>query len=141
MYNDEGNKLRIYRNLKSDFEFEKYLLTDVDRKANITFVKIRISNSNLFIEEGRFNTIPLENRLCPLCNADIENEMHLILKCVKLDEERKSMFTEIENCLPSFGTMGTTEKFKFILRSNDCDLSRICIQCINKMYLLRQSSY
>ena len=35
-----------------------------------------------------------------------------------------------ENCLPSFGTMGTTEKFKFILGSNDCDLSRICIQGI-----------
>ena len=51
------------------------------------------------------------------------------------------MFTEIENCLPSFGTMGTTEKFKFTLGSNDCDLSRICIQGIHKMYLLGQSLY
>ena len=95
----------------------------------------------MFIEEGRFNKIPLVNRLCPLCNAGIEDEMHFILKCVKLDEERKFIFTEIENCLPSFGTMGTTEKFKFILGSNDCDLSRICIQGIHKMYLLRQSLY
>ena len=71
----------------------------------------------MFIEEGRFNKISLENRLCPLCNAGIEDEMHFILKCFKLDEERKFMFTEIENCLPSFGTMGTTEKFKFILIS------------------------
>ena len=71
----------------------------------------------------------------------IEDEMHFILKCVKLDEKRKFMFTKIENCLPSFGTMGTTEKFKFILGSNDCDLSRICIQGIHKMYLLRQSLY
>ena len=145
LYNDEGNpncnKLRTYRNLKSDFELEKYLLTDVDRKAISTFVEIRISNSILFIEEGRFNKIPLENRLCPLCNAGIEDEMHFILKCIKLDEERKFMLTKIENRLPSFGTMGTTEKFKFILGSNDCDLSRICIQGIHKMYLLRQSLY
>ena len=67
MYNDEGNpsgnKLRTYRNLKSDFELEKYLLTDIDRKAISTFVKLRISNSNLFIEDGRFNKIPLEQRL------------------------------------------------------------------------------
>ena len=49
------------------------------------------------------------------------------------------MFSEIENCLPSFGTMGTTKQFKFILGSNDCDLSRICFQGIHKMYLLRQS--
>ena len=70
-----------------------------------------------------------------MCNAGIEDEMHFILKCVKLDEERKFMFTETENCLLSFGTMGTTEKFKFILGN----LSRICIQGIRKMYLLRQS--
>ena len=42
------------------------------------------------------------------------------------------MFTGIENCLPSIGTMDTTEKFKFILESNDCVLSRICIQGIHK---------
>ena len=86
MYNDEGNpsgnKLRTYRNLKSDFELEKYLLTDVDRKAISTFVKIRISNSNWFIEESRFNKIPLEISLCPLCNAGIEDETHFILKCI-----------------------------------------------------------
>ena len=76
-----------------------------------------------------------------MCNAGIEDEMHFILKCVKLDEKRTFMFTKIENCLPSFGTMGTTEKFKFILGSNDCDLSKICIQGIHKMYLLRQSLY
>ena len=112
MYKDEenpnGNKLRTYRNLESDFELEKYPATDINRKAISKFVKIRISNSNLFIEEDRFNKIPLENRLCPLCNAGIEDEMHFILKCVKPDKERKCMFTEIENCLPSFGTMGTT---------------------------------
>ena len=37
--------------------------------------------------------------------------------------------------------MDTTEKFKFILESNDCDLYRICIQGIHKMYLLRQPLY
>ena len=102
-------KLRTYRNLKSEFELEKYLLTDVDRKAINIFVKIRISNSNLFIEESRFNKILLENRFHPLCIAGIEDDMHFILKCVKLDEERKFMFTKIEICLPSFGTMGTTD--------------------------------
>ena len=65
--------------------------------------------------------------------------MHFILKCVKLDGERKFMFTEIENCLLSFGKNGTTEKFKLIFGSNDCDLSRVCIQGIHKIYLLRQS--
>ena len=30
------------------------------------------------------------------------------------------MFAEIENYLPSFGSMDTTEKLRFILGGNDC---------------------
>ena len=89
--------------------FKKYPLTDIDRKAISIFFKIRISNSYLFIEEGCFNKIPLENRLYHLCNASVEDEMHFFLKCVSLNKERMFMFTKTENCLPSFGTMDTTE--------------------------------
>ena len=46
LYNDEGRpngkKLRTCRNLKSDFEMEKYPLTDIDRKSISAFVQIRI---------------------------------------------------------------------------------------------------
>ena len=68
-----------------------------------------------------------------------EVDIILFIRCilVKLGGERKFMFTEIESCLPSFGTMGTTEKFKFILGIYDCDSSRICIQGSHKMYLSR----
>ena len=38
------------------------------------FVKIRISNSNLFIEEDRFNKILFENKLYPLCNNGVKDE-------------------------------------------------------------------
>lgn len=68
LYNDEGNpngnKLRTYRNLKSDFELEKYLLTDIDRKAISTFVKIKLSISNLFIEEGWLLRIAMQMLFC-----------------------------------------------------------------------------
>jgi hypothetical protein len=43
-------------------------------------VKIRISNSSLKIEQGRHNKTPLENRLCPLYLAEVEDEylLHVI---------------------------------------------------------------
>jgi hypothetical protein len=44
------------------------------------FVKLRISNSNLLIEQGRHQNIPLENRLCPICKLEIENEYHFVIE-------------------------------------------------------------
>jgi hypothetical protein len=52
------------------------LLLDIQKNIVSNFVKLRISNSNLLIEQGRHQNIPLENRLCPICKLEIENEYH-----------------------------------------------------------------
>jgi len=39
-----------------------------------------ITYSNLLIEQGHQN-IPLENRLCPICKLEIENEYHFVIEC------------------------------------------------------------
>jgi hypothetical protein len=50
LFNDnrviEGNKLRIYRKIKTDFKREQYLYADVDKKSLSNFIKIRVSNCN-----------------------------------------------------------------------------------------------
>ena len=57
-YNDDnkngGNKLWTYRKLKNSNKMKKFLHSDVDKFALSIFVKIRISNSNLNIERGRY---------------------------------------------------------------------------------------
>jgi hypothetical protein len=49
-----GNKLRTYRKLKLEYE------TD--------------------LEKGRHLNIPVEQRICPLCEQEIEDEYHFIMK-------------------------------------------------------------
>jgi hypothetical protein len=49
-----------------------------------TFVKIRISNSNLNIEKGRYLNTPAEDRICKLCNSGVEDEFHFTNICSKL---------------------------------------------------------
>ena len=72
LFNDDnksgGNKLRTYRKLKTQFDLENYVCADVNKKYISTFVKIRISNSNLNIEKGRYLNTPAEDRICKLCN-------------------------------------------------------------------------
>ena len=72
LFNDDnksgGNKLRTYRKLKTQFDLENYVCADVNKKSISTFVKIRISNSNLNIEKGRYLNTSAEDRICKLCN-------------------------------------------------------------------------
>ena len=87
---------------------EKFLHSDVDKFALSTkciFAKIRISNSNLNIERGRYIKLPVVKRICPLCNIEPEDEIHFILKCPKLDECRKELFSNISSVVSSFNDM------------------------------------
>ena len=42
---------------------------------------IRMSSHNLTIEHGRHTNTPMNNRNCKLCQSDIEDEFHFVLKC------------------------------------------------------------
>jgi hypothetical protein len=68
------NKLRTYHKLKTNFEAEKYLYTDVDKCSISTFDRERISNCNLDIERGRYSKLPVEQRICRLCSSEVEDE-------------------------------------------------------------------
>ena len=49
--------------------------------------QFRISCHNLEIERGRYEKkIPVEQRICKLCHADIENETTFLLDCAPLLE-------------------------------------------------------
>ena len=116
-----------------------FLYLDVDRSAVSCFVKIRISNSILNIEKGRHLKIPVEQRICPLCKQEIEDEYHFIMKCQKLDELRNTFFDEIISVVSPFSAMNNTEQFNFILSSQDLDISKILVISVFNMHNLNQS--
>ena len=65
-------------------------------------MKLRISNSKLRIEEGRYTNIPKEDRICPLCNINIEDELHFVIVCNKLCPLRHKLFENIYEIIPTF---------------------------------------
>ena len=67
------------------------LLLDIQKNIVFNFVKLRISNSNLLIEQGCHQNIPLENRLCSICKLEIENEYHFDIECNKLTSCRSKL--------------------------------------------------
>ena len=104
----------------------------------LVLYKIPISNSILLnIEKGRHLKIPVEQRICPLCKQEIEDEYHFIMKCQNLDELKNKFFDEIISVVPHFSAMNNTENFNFILSSQDLDISKILMISVFNMYNLK----
>jgi hypothetical protein len=81
-------------------------------KALSTFVKIRISNSNLNIEKGRYLNTLAEDRICKLCNPGVEDEFHFTIICSKF-QSCEEFFKDIYDVVPSFINMSDFDKFKY----------------------------
>ena len=89
-----GNKLRTYRTFKTNIKQEKYMQI-LDQKRRQILCKFRILSHNLEIEKGRYYQIEPEKRICKLCNAEVEDETHFLLKCFKLEEKRSVILNGI----------------------------------------------
>ena len=60
--------------------------------------KLRISDHCLEIEKGRHQR-PYklsQDRICPKCNIETEDEKHFLIKCKFYDNQRHKLFQEIQ---------------------------------------------
>ena len=82
--NANGNKLRTYRKFKSELCTEQYLNLNIPRTKRSPFVKLRCGVLPLQIELGRFQRIPIDQRICTQCDSgEVEDEMHFLMKYKK----------------------------------------------------------
>ena len=61
-------KLRTYIKFKAVPDIENYVLCNLDRKLRSYIAQFRSGILPLEIETGRFRNIPLNERICKLCN-------------------------------------------------------------------------
>ena len=47
------------------------------------------------LETGRYEGLPVEERVCPLCGVETENEQHVLLNCVYYNHIRNELFDTI----------------------------------------------
>ena len=82
---------------RSDCNFEqseseetvRYLESLPYSERNI-FTKFRIGVHNLEIEKGRHKNLPEHIRICTLCNCEVEDEIHFLMRCTKLKTFREN---------------------------------------------------
>ena len=80
-YNDMDNmdRLRTYKILKTNFGCERYLKEMSISNYKQVLVEFRGGLLDLRANSGRFENILLEDRICILCNREVETEYHFFL--------------------------------------------------------------
>ena len=83
--------------------------------------KLRGGFLDIRVHTRRYENIPYEDRMCPVCNAAVENEFHLVLECSLYTTARQKYIPKYYFTHPSY------DKFKELMsKQNPILLLNIC---------------
>ena len=103
----DNKKLNLYASFKTNYKFEPYLDYITNFTIRNTLAKLRPSAHDLHIETGRFseNRTPRDERFYPYCKTlnifTVENEVHFLLSCSLLTEERQRFVKQVYRNFPN----------------------------------------
>ena len=113
-------------------KFEKYFDYIKNVKHLKAFIKFRVSDHNLLIEEGRRKRpiIPRNERLCKTCNK-IEDESHFLIDCDNYNYARGKEFKNIIVEFPRFAEItDSITRFIFLMSQENEKVTILVASCI-----------
>jgi hypothetical protein len=135
-------KLRFYRIFKDTFAEEMYLTCSLNRIQRSYIAQLRLGILQLAIETGRYRSIPLENRICQLCDLNcIENEVHFLFICPIYATKRKTFFDNINMTMNVIEHIDQAETVLHLLLHmfNNCRYAKITARYIVECMDLRKT--
>jgi hypothetical protein len=127
------NKLRTYNKFKQVFEVEPYVIEVMSRGRRSALAKFRCGVAPIRLETGRYENLPVDQRLCPFCENCVEDECHVVLRCPMYADLREPLLLAACNIDPSLRERPLTEMLHFILSSKEiCCFSAKTLQLILK---------
>ena len=131
---EQSRKGLHYKHFKTQLNVETYLKSDIQLKFKIAFSKLRCSSHNLFVESGRHQNIPYNERICSLCNTQsIEDEFHVFMVCPFYNDLRHQYL----NDLIDLNNINMNAFYNLISTTNVIKLKAICI-FVYEMFKSRQ---
>ena len=138
---NQSSKMRTYRKVK---KIDNYRCEEViNIRHRTTMTKLQLSNHRLAIETGRYMrpyNKPNE-RICPLCKKEAEDEKHFLISCSVYQEKRKSLFECLSKKIKiPIAKMSTENIFLLLLNppSNNVELQKIIAKHIHDCYEIRK---
>ena len=79
----------------------------------------------------------IDQRICKLCKLTVEDEIHFLLECPKLEEARHDNLYNIENKYKNFKSLANVSKFIWLMSAEDTFICSQLYQLLNKLNNLR----
>ena len=87
--------------------------TVMPRCHRSALAKFRCVVAPIRVETGRYERLPLDERLCPFCIADIDDKLHVLTVCPMYTHFRDELYTRERS--KDFNSFSCTEKMCFVL--------------------------
>lgn len=85
----QNKKALLYKSIKLEFYTEPLVFKINNKRNRSLLTRLRAGCLDLEIEVGRWKGIQRENRICKLCNNEVETEIHFLFHCSKLEHIRE----------------------------------------------------
>ena len=117
-----NSKLRTYALFKKDQGYEEYLtkIKNVAVRKNVT--KFRLSNHKLMIEVGRHKKLPANERYCPFCPENVEDESHFLFHCPIYRFQRSKYLASITGGIHNFDMLPDDQKLELLFCHMENDI-------------------
>ena len=125
-------KLRTYVQIKDILEPEPYVLSNISSQRRSLLAQIRLGILPIRIKNGRFRSLPVQQRLCELCEMHkIENEIHFLCECPINHDFRETLYDHAKLMTNDFVTMGVQEKIVYLMKHMWREVSCYLVQSWN----------
>ena len=84
--------------------------------------------------------VPYENRLCPMCQQEAENEVHLLFKCTAAcyTDTRKNFLDKLNELVPNFKDLSTDDQAFYLMSQENESVTNCTAEYIDQMQTERQ---
>ena len=129
-----ANKLRTYRKFKNSLTTSHYLKINMPRSYRSAYAKFRCGVAPIRLETGRYERLEVNDRLCPLCEEDVEDEIHVLLNCKYHQDQRDYLINVFNENNIDFNGMTNDTKLITILNNEKC-----IVPCAKTCYNILQN--
>ncbi len=123
-----GSKLRRYKLVKDTWGVESYCTMLLPRTHRSAFAKFRCGVAPLRLETGRYEQLPINDRRCPFCPSQVEDEYHALFNCSVYSDLRTTLYEKACFIEPLFANM--TEDAKFVFLFSNSHIIRVCAKTL-----------
>ncbi|CAC5397264.1 unnamed protein product [Mytilus coruscus] len=116
-----GNKLCTNRTFKQDVYTELYLNKLIIPSHRRAYSQFRCSVAPIRVETGRYESLPIDQRTCFVCDDNIETEEHALNECPLYGDLRDELYKILNFENENFSLWPNSLKLSFILANDNVE--------------------